>query len=281
MGLSSNILWHQTNEDSFYEILKSKKLLYSYSLEKIIPSFYFKPVAFPMISMSDYPVSEIGSNSWAYGDYCIGFRQIWGVKAGFSPVWYCSYGSRGMLQLKVLFEDALQEKSKGRIGAIMYLYAQMKFAQAPLRTKRKEFNKYRFYDEREWRNVPYITETDKAKVLPFLTEDKYKDYKEQHGGTSLLDIGVEFQYDDIHYIIVKNEDDVSKTRSIVGNRINIFTKSEVIEDVIGIEHHDEIKPSQELTDYEAAKRHVERMKSLFEEEWAKRISSSPKKDEQQ
>lgn len=109
MGLSSNILWHQTNEDSFYKILKSKKLLYSYSLEKIIPSFYFKPVAFPMISMSDYPVSEIGSNSWAYGDYCIGFRQIWGVKAGFSPVWYCTIRELSELVVKVVgFEGSVE-----------------------------------------------------------------------------------------------------------------------------------------------------------------------------
>lgn len=279
MGLSSNILWHQTNESSFYKILQSKKLLYSYSLEEIIPLFGFKPVAFPMISMNDYPVSEIGSNSWTYGDYCIGFRQLWGVKAGFSPVWYCSEGSRGLQQLTVLLEDALKDNSKGRFGAIMYLFAQMKFAQAPLRTKSKRFNKYRFYDEREWRIIPFITETEKAKYPPFFTEEKYKDYKAQNGDSSLLDIGVGFQYEDIHYIIVKSEEDVSKTRSIVGEGIHIFTKNEVIEDVIGIEHHDEIKPSQERADYEAAKRHMERMKRMFEEEWAKRISNSPKKDE--
>ena len=278
MGLSSNILWHQTNESGFYKILQSRKLLYSYSLEKIIPSFDFKPIAFPMISMSDYPVSEMGNNSWAYGDYSIGFKQSWGVKAGFSPVWYCSYGSKGLLQLNVLLENALKEKSKGRFGAVMYLYAQMKLVQAPLNTKSKSFNSYRFYDEREWRNVPYVTVTDRAEVLPFLTEENYKKYKKQHGGSSLLDIGVEFQYDDIHYIIAKSEEDIEKTRSIVGDRIHIFTKNEVIEDMIGVDHHDEIKPSQEQVDYEGALRHVERMKNMFEEEWAKRKNNNSKKE---
>lgn len=61
MGLSSNILWHQTDEKGFYDILRSKKLFYSYSREKIILLFDFKPVAFPMISVSDYPLSIIGS----------------------------------------------------------------------------------------------------------------------------------------------------------------------------------------------------------------------------
>lgn len=96
MGLSSNILWHQTDEAGFYKILESKKLFYSYSQERIIPSFKLKPVAFPMISVSDYPLSEIDNNQWAYGNYCIGFKQQWGVKAGFSPVCYCSYGSRSL-----------------------------------------------------------------------------------------------------------------------------------------------------------------------------------------
>ena len=116
MGLSSNILWHQTNERGFYEILKSKKLRYSYCLERIIPEFHLEPIAFPMISVCDYPLSEIGNNKWAYGNYNIGFRQEWGVKAGFSPVWYCSMGSRGLRQLNVLLEDALKNESKGRFA---------------------------------------------------------------------------------------------------------------------------------------------------------------------
>lgn len=94
MGLSSNILWHQTDRKAFYEIIRTKKLRYSYSLERIIPEFRLLPFAFPMISMSDYPFSEISHNKWTYGDYCIGFRQSWGEKIGFSPVWYCSLGSR-------------------------------------------------------------------------------------------------------------------------------------------------------------------------------------------
>ena len=61
MGLSSNILWHQTNEKGFYEILESKKLRFSNCLERIIPEFKLEPIAFPMISVSEYPLSEIGN----------------------------------------------------------------------------------------------------------------------------------------------------------------------------------------------------------------------------
>lgn len=263
MGLSSNILWHQTNEKSFYEILKSKKLRYSYCLERIIPEFKFKPIAFPMISVSDYPLSEIGNNKWAYGNYCIGFKQIWGVKAGFSPVTYCSLGSRSLRVLNILLEDSLKNDTKSQFGAVMYLFAHLKFVQAPLVTKHKKFKSYRFYDEREWREVPYITETDNSELWPFYDEEGYKEFKKENNGTSLLDIGIDFQYNDIHYIIVEKEDYIHRTRRIVGDRIHIFTKDEVIEDVVGIDHHDEILPSPLVQDMEAAKRLLERTMNVL------------------
>ena len=269
MGLSSNILWHQTNKEAFYEILKSKRLRYSYCLERIIPVFGLKPVAFPMISVSDHPFSEIGNNKWTYGDFCIGFNQEWGEKMGFSPVCYCSYGSRCLHQLNGLLAEAIQTKSQKLFGTAMFMFSHMKFVQAPLTTKIQEFKKYRFYDEREWRIVPYITETDKAGLMPFLTEDSYKEFKEKHDGKSLLEIGVGFQYDDIHYIIVDKNADIQKTRDILGKEIHIFTKEEIIEDVIGIGHHEEIQLSQEQLDYEAAKRHMERMKDKFQEVYEK------------
>ena len=141
----------------------------------------------------------------------------------------------------------------------MYLFALMKFDQAPLLTKSRVFEKYRFYDEREWRLVPYITETDKAEVLPFLTEYDYNEYKKEHDGSSLLNFGVDFQYDDIHYVIVNKEEDVKKTREIVGDKIHIFTKEEVVEDMIGINHHEEILPTFRQSDLEASQRHLNRV----------------------
>lgn len=265
MGLSSNILWHQTNKKGFYDILELKKLRYSYCLERIIPEFKLKPIAFPMISVSDYPLSEIGNNKWAYGNYCIGFRQSWGVKAGFSPVTYCSLGSRSLQVLNILLDDSLKSDIQSRFGAIMYLFAHMKFVQAPLVTKHKKFKNYRFYDEREWRVVPYITETDNSKLWPFYDEEGYKEFKKENNGTSLLDIGVDFQYDDIHYVIVEKEDDIHRTREIVGDRIHIFTKDEVMEDVIGVDHHEEMLPSQEQLDYEATQRNVVRISKIVHE----------------
>lgn len=265
MGLSSNILWHQTNKESFYEILKSKKLRYSYCLEKIIYSLNLDSIAFPMISVSDYPLSEIGNNKWAYGNYNIGFTQEWGVKAGFSPVWYCSFGSCGLFQLNKLLVDAIKTESESLLSTVMYMFSNMKFVQGALITHKKRYKEYRYYDEREWRCIPGMEEMRQAKVIPALIEKHYKKYKKTHDGSSLLDMGVEFQYDNIHYIIVEKDEDVQKTKDIVGDRTHIFTKEEVVEDVIGVEHHKEILPSPEQQDYEAALRHLNRTKKMWDE----------------
>jgi len=223
-----------------------------------------------MISVSDYPFSEIANNNWTYGNYCIGFNRSWGEKVGLSPVCYCSYGSRSLKQLSELLKEAIDINSNKLFGLAMYMFAHMKFVQAPLKTKQQLFETYRFYDEREWRVVPYITETDQAEVMPFLTEDAYKEYKKSHNGKSLLNIGVDFQYDDIHYIIVETEQDIQKTRDIVGDRVHIFTKEEVMTDMIGIAHHEEILPSKEQIDHEGAQRQMERIREMFDEAWANR-----------
>ena len=267
MGLSSNILWHQTNKRSFYEILKSKKLLYSYCLERTIFLFQYKPIAFPMISVSDFPFSEISNNKWTYGNYCIGFKKKWGIKAGFSPVWYCSSSSRGLLLLNSLLEETIKTDEEVRFKDYMFLFANIKFNQAPLNTDNNAFKEYRFYDEREWRAVPYITDKNNASVIPFLTENGYKDFKNHNNGMSILDFVVDFQYDDINYIIVESEADIKNTREVVGERVHIFTKDEIIEDVIGIDHHKMVHPPKEQIEHEAAQKYVDGLMKQVKEVW--------------
>lgn len=263
MGLSSNVLWHMTKKDAFFSILKSKQLRYSYSLEKAFPLKDMKGVAFPMISMSDLPFSEIATTKWTYGDYAIGLSREWGVKKGFSPVWYCNVGSRVWMQLNKLVFEAGTNDDQGYFGIGMYLMSNVKFVQAPLISPKRKFKNYRFYDEREYRLVPYITETDKERIPPFILEEQYEQFKKING-SSMLDFGVDFEYSDIKYLIVKSKSNVEEVKRILSNdgsssNILIVTKKDVMEDFVGIEHNDEIIPSQEQQDFYATQRHLQRM----------------------
>ena len=151
MGLSSNVLWHQTKKEGFFKILSCKKILYSYSLEK---SFHLKDdqgVAYPMISLSDIPMCEMPNNKWTYGDYAIGFTREWSIRNGFAPVWYCEPNSVVYRLLHQLAIETLGNDNKKRFGNYMYLFSNVKFIESKLKTSRRTYEKYRFYDEREYR----------------------------------------------------------------------------------------------------------------------------------
>lgn len=45
-------------------ILKTKKLYFSYCLEDILASDHLKGIAFPMVSLCDLPLSEFGAGKW-------------------------------------------------------------------------------------------------------------------------------------------------------------------------------------------------------------------------
>lgn len=264
MGLSANTLWHMTKKDAFMSILKSKQFRYSYSLERAFPVKNMKGVAFPMISMSDLPFSEIATTKWTYGDYAIGLSREWGVKNGFSPVWYCNTGSRVWSQLCKFIYEAITHDDKGYFGMGMYLMSNVKFVQAPLISHKRKFKNYRFYDEREYRLVPHITETDKEGIPPFILEEQYEEFKKANG-SSMLDFGVSFEYSDIKYLIVNSESNIEEVKKVLSregtfSNILIVTKKDVMEDFIGIEHNEEILPSLEEQDLEAAQRHLSRMR---------------------
>ena len=79
------------------------------------------------------------------------------------------------------------------------------------------------------------------------------------------------------YIIFDKEEDVQKTRDLVGNRVHIFTKAEIMEDVIGVDHHEEILPSQFEIDCEAAQRHLARVSKIMHEKMEEKFGGKLKK----
>lgn len=81
MGLSSNILWHQTQKDALKKILKQKCFRYSYSLEHVEAKNDTLECAFPMLSLCDIPFADIEDYLTKYGGNSIGLSREWGEKA--------------------------------------------------------------------------------------------------------------------------------------------------------------------------------------------------------
>lgn len=159
MGLSSNILWHQTTADGLRGILKEKGFFYSYSLETISSTDIVVNAAFPMISVCDFPLCEIGEYLKRYGGYSIGLSREWGGKNGLSPVWYCEATSSVLKMQLSRFKEVSKSYFNNDIARedfnrFLHLFSYMKNYEGVL--SKKGYKIYRFYDEREFRIVPTI-----------------------------------------------------------------------------------------------------------------------------
>lgn len=253
MGLSSNILWHQTSFNVLKKILREKQLKYAYSLESTFSIVNTTSVAFPMISLCDLPLSELGSYLGKYGDYSIGFSKEWGERNKACPVWYC-YDKGDVIEFISRYNKAAAtSQNPEAIDFIIQLLAYMKPVQGAL--PKKNYKSYRFYDETEVRFVPENTDIKENGRAPMLSSSDYDKYKQGHSGNSVLNFGVDFEWNDIKYIVVKEEQQIMRIKMLLdtlncdNGNIIIFCSSQIREDVIGIEHNVPIdKPNQDEID---------------------------------
>ena len=243
MGLSSNVLWHQTKKPGLMNILKTKKLYFSYCLEDILASEHLKGIAFPMVSLCDLPLSEFGAGKWAYGNYALGFSRKWGVEKGFNPVCYCLRDSEFFTNQIDNLGKAFDSGNVDLIEKAIYPFSYMKFVEGPLLKKRYE--NYRFYDEKEIRLVPTI---EGIGDYPYFLDDiNYEKYKNKNNGSSVLGThGVPFEYTDLKYVIVESEQNrievqrFFQRQNVDFSHIVILIKSQILEDIVGDNHNVEL-----------------------------------------
>ena len=97
MGISSEIIWHQTSLEGGLSILKSKRIYCAYSLGTITWGNYAICNAFPMISFCDFLTADmheyLRNNDnheliGRYGEVTFCFNNVFRNKHKISPVWY-------------------------------------------------------------------------------------------------------------------------------------------------------------------------------------------------
>lgn len=242
MGLSSNIIWHQTDLEGFKAILRQKCLKCSYSLEVYLNAN--SGLAFPMISLSDIPLADIDEYLNQYGGYLLGFSRRWVQDNGFNPVWYCEKNNQAIKAHKeALIKMYDESKDSFKETKLFALYASfIKDVEGPLYVKstKQKYSNYRFYDEREYRFVPDFDELMKEGISPVLSRKLYDEYKNRQGD-SLIEKTVGFTLADIEIIIVKTKKQVEDCRRRLykmdpQNSIHVFSHDEIKQNVIGMWH---------------------------------------------
>jgi Putative abortive phage resistance protein AbiGi, antitoxin len=178
MGLSSNTILHTTDKKGLLGILKEFSFKPYYCNEMVSAGKDIINAAFPMISFSDFPVSEL-KYRFSYGRYGIGLSKSWARKNKLNPVLYVEKKSQLILDYYKQFitdEKKISEigKDKARIDTILLMLSYMKNYQGHLKIERLKIDEknYRFSDEREWRFVPLKQELEKLDI-PFYYEGNY------------------------------------------------------------------------------------------------------------
>lgn len=240
MGLSTNIIWHQTTFKGLKTIIESKKLKCSYSLETIKWKGSTKDIAFPMISFCDIPLSDIGEYLGKYGKYTIGFKSSWAKSKGLSPVWYRyveALSLRSQMDSFKNLSDKFGEWTESE-KTLWYSIAYTKNYDGEL--KKYGFSSYRFYDERELRYVPDFNELLEQNGKPFISEKDYQGLKRTKGNTFIDGFDLAFDLSDIEYVLISERNQFNNVKGLFNEDVSPITflsHRQIEQDIIGQSHN--------------------------------------------
>jgi hypothetical protein len=216
--LSSASLFHFTKTfDALRSIVQERGFRPHYARENLEMFGLPKCLGVPMVSFCDMPLSQAEKHSKVYGCYALGLHKEWGKKKNISPIHYIYPDS---ICAKVIVEiyKALPEKTtlhqchclKFNPQTALFFYAKP-YDGLSSKTERE----VTFYDEREWRYVPFADNTIgnqsiPTEVQPMLAEDDYAKPEVFAEKTNILHqhYKLTFHGNDIKYIIVSKEEEI-------------------------------------------------------------------------
>ncbi len=221
MVISSNALFHFTRSmEDIAGILENGFVArfcledYSNLFDALTDGF---TMAFPMVCFCDLPISQLPGHMDFYGSYGLGMKKEWGIKNGISPVMYMHPGSDAAGYIGRLLryadgpacEDSLPCKAETTVfrKCLRSVIRQIKLYEGFVEKDGRQVSK-RFYDEREWRWVPYVTEDENSDLLS-LSRNTYDTIRMRQTDEKASDAaGLSFEPEDIDYIIVSQESEI-------------------------------------------------------------------------
>lgn len=202
-NLSSDSLFHFIKRREWLlEILINKQFQARYVYENI--SEIDLKIGIPMKCFCDIPLGVIKKHINNYGKYGIGISKEFAKRKTFSPVIYFHNNSDTLIRyLRSIKYDGIVPNDS--------LLPYFKIDERRTSLKGGKVKIERFYDEREWRFIP---------IEPFFID--LSDYDEEGKWKMRLDsenhnlintperYSLPFEYKDIKYIFVQEEDDIDK-----------------------------------------------------------------------
>ncbi len=239
--------YHQSANTLFHFMGKLDYLLLSLTKRSLLPRYILENVEYlkleykgkqikwlsiPMLCFCDInlhklPMHVVGSglsgNNDGYGAYGLGLDKKWCEQKGLQPISYLNENASQTERLQLLLNKGLDlmDQDKNKIDSSNeelydYLITQVALSK-PLWGKMKkgeaEIQK-NFHDEREWRFIPNLEDSDSPEFLNDVTHPEGVQYPAQQDFSDALqeekDAHLELEIDIIKYIFVRNLDDKEK-----------------------------------------------------------------------
>jgi hypothetical protein len=207
-NISSDTLFHFTpRPDYLFQILQHEFKPRYYP--ELIKLNNHKPItkAIPMVCFCDIPLSQIKNHVTTYGDYGIGMSRKWALKNKLNPVVYVQPNSKlsaSFLSILKTYVDGKVAKQAGRDG-ILNVFRYLKNYQGDFVRAGKTISDIKFYNEREWRYTPDISDD----IMFWLNDAEFANATLLANSNDAVGaFPLSFEPDDIKYIIIKNEGEI-------------------------------------------------------------------------
>lgn len=236
---SANTLFKFMDKDIFLlEILKNKAFIPRYNDEDITYLDYGdnKLISIPMVCFCDIRLNKIDRHLEFYsneGGYGIGLSKEWGIRNGIQPLQYVNTYGTLCLQLKEIFNVALKDsvsKNDETVKYRDYLINNLIYLKpiSGIMTRGNEVVEKNFHDEHEWRFIPQ----SKENIIRLLIGDEIKNKKDYYNNMLRSkeiygSIWLEFQYSDVKYIIVPNEDKQDAVINFIQKELDIEMNAKI------------------------------------------------------
>jgi len=219
MAISASTLFHFTDTyEKLSGILRSN-FIPQFSLEDY-GSFFLKhrlkilKYAVPMVCFCDIPLSQIREHVKDYGRYAIGLSKEWATRMHLNPVIYINPGSELSDYIFALVEKSAKEtKKKGNrdvreVASSSEILGYSKPYRGYITKLGKPKRRKVFYNEREWRYVPYLAEDPDS--LWRLKESEFLNEETRNSANSSLEkkVRLKFEPADIKYILISKEEEI-------------------------------------------------------------------------
>ncbi|MZK48993.1 abortive infection system antitoxin AbiGi family protein [Clostridium beijerinckii] len=237
--ISSNTLFHFTNEVDFLKnILKDNfyPRCCTEDLEFLMPNLKKdqSKVAIPMVCFCDIPLSKISNHIDDYGSYGIGLTKEWGIEKGINPIHYIqkkTLAHNNLInlekQLVRILEDMnkigdylefrhkdkniklMSDKISAEIFKSFWEFSGFLKEYRGINNKNEKEEKI-FYDEREWRYIPNVIDSDiDGYTYRLHGQDCLSQELKNKLNETLIKYKLKFEAKNVKYLILKNENEIT------------------------------------------------------------------------